>query len=69
MELKQMRLIFLRHGDTWGKIVMDLDGNVIFEKTGLKLSPEHNNQEYFNNWEIQIKNIPHFNIVQVDRFI
>jgi len=33
------------------------------------LLPEHINVEYFNDWETQMKMIPKFNIVEVERFI
>ncbi len=64
-----MKLTFSRTEDTWNKIITDLDGNVIYEQLGLKLFPEQINKEYFDNWESQMKKIPHWNIVQVERFI
>lgn len=67
--IKPMKLTFSRTGDTWNKIITDLDGNVIYEQLGLKLFPEQINKEYFDNWESQMKKIPHWNIVQVERFI
>lgn len=69
MELKPMKLIFSSDGDTWDKIVTDLKGNVILEQRGLKLFPEMNNKEYFDNWENQMKGNPNLNIVEVERFI
>lgn len=69
MELKPMKLIFSSDGNTWNKIVTDLNGNIIFEQTGLKLFIEQINQKYFDDWEAQLKNNPHFNIVEVERFI
>lgn len=69
MELKQMKLIFSKNKNTWDKIITDLKGNVIFSERGLKLLPEHENKEYFDEWENQMKGIPVFNIVEVQRFI
>jgi hypothetical protein len=66
---KPMKLIFSRNGDTWDKIIVTLDGTTIVEQLGLKLFPEMINKEYFDEWENQLKNIPIFNIVEVERFI
>ena len=67
--IKEMKLIISRSGDTWNKIVQDLDGNIIIQQLGLKLFPENINKEYFDDWENQLKRIPVLNIVQVERFI
>ena len=64
-----MKLIISSDGDTWDKVVTDLRGNIILEQRGLKLFPENNNKEYFNDWENQMRSNPHFNIVEVERFI
>jgi hypothetical protein len=69
MRLKDMKLIFSRNGDTWDKVITDLNGNIIFEQRGLKLFSEMINKEYFDDWENQMKSNPHFNIVEVERFI
>lgn len=69
MKLKDMKLIISRNNDSWDKVITDLNGNIIFEQRGLKLFPEMNNEEYFDNWENQMKNNPNFNIVEVERFI
>jgi hypothetical protein len=69
IQLKPMKLIFSRDGDTWNKIIVTLDGTTILEQIGLKLFPEMINKEYFDGWENQLKNIPTFNIVEVERFI
>ena len=66
---KPMKLTFSRDGDTWNKIIVTLDGTTIVEQIGLKLFPEMINKEYFDEWENQLKNIPTFNIVEVERFI
>jgi hypothetical protein len=64
-----MKLIFSREEDTWNKIIITLDNVVILERLGLKLFPEMINKEYFDEWELQLKNNPSFNIVEVERFI
>jgi hypothetical protein len=50
-------------------VITDLNGNIIFEQRGLKLFSEMINKEYFDDWENQMKSNPHFNIVEVERFI
>ena len=67
--IKPMKLIISRTGDTWNKIIQDLEGNLIYEQLGLKLFPEQINKEYFDDWEAQLRKIPHWNIVEVERFI
>lgn len=69
MKLKPMKLIFSSDGNTWDKVVTDLRGNIILEQRGLKLFPEMNNKEYFDDWESQLRRNPHLNIVEVERFI
>jgi hypothetical protein len=69
IQLKPMKLTISRDGDTWNKIIVTLDGTTIVEQIGLKLFPEMINKEYFDGWENQLKNIPTFNIVEVERFI
>lgn len=69
IQIKPMRLLITRDGDTWNKIITDLDGKVIFEQNGIKLFPDQANKEYFDDWERQLRNIPHWNIVEVERFI
>lgn len=69
IKLKEMKLTFKDNGSTWDKIITDLSGNVIYQQLGLILLPEHRKKEYFDDWEQQLKNIPHWNIVTVERFI
>lgn len=69
IQLKPMKLIFEKHEDTWDKVVTDLNGNIIFEQRGLKLFPEQETKEYFDAWEAQLRNLPVWNIVEVERFI
>lgn len=67
--IKPMKLKIINNGDTWDKVVEDLNGNVIFEHRGIVLFEENNNKEYFDDWETQLKRIPFWNIVEVERFI
>jgi hypothetical protein len=68
-QIKPMKLIFSRDGDTWGKTITDLDGTVIYERLGLILFDYQINKEYFDAWETQMRAIPIWNIVEVERFI
>jgi hypothetical protein len=68
-QIKPMKLILSREENTWNKIIITLDNVVILEQLGLKLFPEMINKEYFDEWELQLKNNPSFNIVEVERFI
>lgn len=69
IQLKPMRLIISRNGNTWDKVVTDLDGVMIFEQLGIKLFEENTTKEYFDDWERQLRNAPWWNIVEVERFI
>jgi len=69
IQLKPMKLQFIRHDNFWDKVITDMDGNILFEQRNIILFPEQINVEYFNNWETQMKMIPQFNIVEVERFI
>lgn len=65
-----MRLIFSRPSQsTWDKVITDLNGTVIFEQKGLALFPEQIRKDYFDEWESQMKALPNFNIVEVERFV
>jgi hypothetical protein len=68
-QIKPMKLIFSRNGDTWDKIITDIEGNIIFEQRGLILLEENLTEEYFDNWENQMKGLPIFNITETERFI
>lgn len=68
-QIKPMKLIFSRDGDTWGKTITDLDGTVIYERLGLILFDYQINKEYFDEWEAQMRAVPFWNIVEVERFI
>ena len=64
-----MKLIISQGEGTWDKVITDLEGNIIFEQRGLILSEENTNKEYFDGWEAQLKGLPFWNIVEVERFI
>lgn len=68
-ELAPMKLQFVRHDDLWDKLITDMEGNYILEQRNIILFPEQINSEYFDEWEDQLKNIPQYNIVEVERFI
>lgn len=67
--IKPMKLKFLRNEDTWDKVITDMENNVIFEQRGIKLFEENINKEYFDDWENQLRQIPYWNIVEVERFV
>ena len=67
--IKPMKLSFIRNGSTWDKVITDLRGNIVYEQRGIVLFDEHINADYFDDWENQLKSIPHWNIVEVERFI
>lgn len=68
-QLKEMKLVFIDNGDTWDKVVTDLQDNIIFEQRGIILFEENRTKEYFDGWEKQLRNLPWWNIVQVERFV
>jgi hypothetical protein len=68
-QIKPMKLTFSRSGDTWGKTIADLDGNIIYQRLRLILFDYQINKEYFDEWEAQMRAIPVWNIIEVERFI
>lgn len=69
-QIKPMKLIFSKNGDTWGKTVLILEtGDIVIQDLGLKFFPEEMDQAYFNDWQAQMENIPVLNIVEVERFL
>jgi hypothetical protein len=71
LSLPPMKLIMsLNQDNTWNKIVTYIsDGSVVSEELNLFLSPDDMNKEYFDTWETQMKSLPLYNIVEVERFI
>lgn len=69
-QIKPMKLIFSKDGDTWGKTVFVIEtGDIIIQDLGLKFFPEEMDKTYFDNWQTQMENIPMLNIVEVERFL
>ena len=64
-----MKLSFIKNEGTWDKVISDLSGNIIFEQREIILLDENANKQYFDDWENQLKSIPHWNIIEVERFI
>jgi hypothetical protein len=65
-----MKLSIVRDGNTWGKIVTTIaDGNIVYQQFGIILHEENTNKEYFDDWENQLRQLPHWNIIEVERFI
>jgi hypothetical protein len=62
------KLKFIDNGNTWTKIIEDLDGNVLEQSTD-NLSDENRNKQYFDHWENQIRIFPDLDVVEVERFI
>lgn len=69
IQLKEMILKFIDNGNTWDKVITDLNGSIIFEHRNIKLFEENRTKEYFDDWEKQLCNAPWWNIVKVERFI
>lgn len=71
IRIKPMKLTIARDGNTWSKTVTVIeDGVVVHDEQGIILHEEHENDvEYFDNWEAMLRQIPAWNIVEVERFI
>ena len=65
--IKDMKLIFSRTETHWKKVVQDMNGNSILQEENIIINEP--TKEDFDAWEAQIKQIPSFNIVEVERFI
>jgi len=63
-----VRLKFIDNGNTWSKIIEDLDGNVLEQSTTM-FNDENRTKQYFDDWENQIRMFPDLNVVEVERFI
>ena len=68
IQLKEMKLIFTKNGDTYSRTITDLQGNVIWEISGEIYCPIYGDQ-IFEDWELQMKQLPFWNIVQVEKNI
>jgi hypothetical protein len=71
IRIKPMKLTIARDGNTWSKTITVIeDGVVVHDEQGIILHEEHENDvEYFDNWEAMLRQIPAWNIVEVERFI
>lgn len=70
IQLEPMKLSFSREGSTWSKTVTVIETNhPVITQTELTLLPEMITQEYFDEWENQLKGNPMLNITAVERFI
>lgn len=67
--MTQVKIKFINNNTTWDKIITDMDNNVISEEVGLPLNQDNNNKDYFDEWENQLRNIPIFEVVEIERFI
>lgn len=70
VRIRPMKLTISRNENTWDKVITTVDdGNIVFEQRGIILHEENTNKEYFDDWENQLRQIPYWNIVEVERFI
>jgi hypothetical protein len=67
--IQPMKLTFSQDRDTWGETVAYLDGTIIYQRLGIILFDYQINKEYFDEWEAQMRAVPIWNIVEVERFI
>lgn len=67
IKIKEMKLIFSRTDTHWKKVIEDLNGNIILEEENIII--QEPTKEEFDAWEAQTRQIPVFNIVEVERFI
>ena len=63
-----VKLKFIDNGDTWTKVIEDLDGNVLEQSTAM-FNDENRNKQYFDDWENQIRMFLNLEVVEVERFI
>lgn len=69
IQIKPMKLIFTRTETHWNKkIVEQGNPNNVFINITYQIFDEPTEEE-FNAWEAQIRSLPTFNIVEVERFI
>ena len=69
IQIKPMKLIFTRTETHWNKkIIEQANPDNIFINITFEIFDEPTVEE-FDEWEKQIKSLPTFNIVEVERFI
>lgn len=69
INMKEMKLIFIDNGNAWDKVITDMNNNIIFEQRNIIMFEENRTKQYFDDWELQLKNAPWWNIIKVERFI
>jgi hypothetical protein len=67
--IQPMKLIFSESQETWGETVTYLNGTIVYQRLGIILFDYQINKEYFDEWEAQMRAVPIWNIVEVERFI
>ena len=70
--IKEMILKFTHNEDdnAYNKIVTDLHGNILIEELHqVYPDTEEEYEEFFDAWEVMLKQIPVLNITKVERFI
>ena len=69
IQIKPMKLIFTRTDTHWNKQIVEFENtsNVFLDIT-YQIFDELTKEE-FDAWEEQIRSLPHFNIVEVERFL
>ena len=68
IELKDMKLIFTLNGETYTRTVEDLEGNLILTN-GEEPYDENYGIKIFDEWETQMKQLPFWKIVEVEKNI
>ena len=68
IELKDMKLIFTLNGETYNRTVEDLEGNLILTN-GEEPYDENYGIKIFDEWETQMKQLPFWKIVDVEKNI
>lgn len=68
IQLKDMKLIFTLNGDTYSRTVEDLDGNLIWTN-GEEPYDENYGVIIFDEWETQMRQLPFWKIVEVEKNI
>jgi len=70
--IKEMILKFTYNesDNTYNRTLTDLRGNIVVEYPHeIFTVPESKYKDFFDAWEFQMKQLPFFNIVQVERFV
>ena len=69
-EIIDVKLSFTLNEDgTINKTITDFEGNILLDVGNILISEDDINKEYFDDMENQLKDLPSWNIVEVERFI